>query len=201
MHHFQPTRADPGLNRINRRTVSEAHSSERSTLWIVSMEGVNAPSRNFLLFKAALAKYQESIQRKPSEAIRKMFQRSDLLQEIKDVQARQSELAEQWLSDHAGWRKLAPLLDCLERFTATVDTFVQFNPSPASLIWGGIKLLLRVSRSPHPSLISINLMSNLGLQRLQILCNSVSQHAGEHWLRAAAAMWIYESLPAREETP
>ena len=104
-------------------------------------------SKNLILFEQALVRYRNAIQKKPSKTVQTLLCQSDLIREIKDAQATGRTQGVSWKLDSAGWLKLSPFLDSLSRFSSAIDTFVQFNPSPASLIWGGIKLLIRVCLS------------------------------------------------------
>ena len=126
---FHTTRVEKSSTDFCRVVTSEARHSSLS-------------SENFVKFYRALLKYRATIEKKPSSSVQDVFGDS-LMNAISDAQTIKREWEEDSLTAKA-MRKLLPILDILERYSPIIDIMVQGNPSPGSLVWGGIKLLLRV---------------------------------------------------------
>ncbi|KAI1324467.1 hypothetical protein F5Y16DRAFT_402432 [Xylariaceae sp. FL0255] len=104
------------------------------------------PSNNqpMALFEQALQQYQKHVILPASKSDQRLFQRAtlkDALDEIK--RAEEKCLKESQTRKVIG--RIQHFFQILDRYGNIIDTAIQFDPTPSSLVWGGLKLVCKVA--------------------------------------------------------
>ena len=94
-------------------------------------------------YKVALMVYKATLNKNPSVQVQPVLGNCRLLDLIEDAQAKKT-IWDVKSMQRRIFKHVQPLLSFISRHTTLMDSVVQVHPMPTAIIWGGIKLILRV---------------------------------------------------------
>ncbi|KAI1828424.1 NACHT domain protein [Xylaria intraflava] len=117
------------------------------------------PSPSTLLVRSQLSTYIETIS--TTERLEYKFCAvQDIIQEIQILRLQSSESRA-----HKALQIITPFVSFIDRYSRAIDNMVQFNASPASLIWGSLRVVLRLVQSlPFYFVDLFRMVERLGAQ-------------------------------------
>lgn len=95
------------------------------------------------LFQQSFADYKANIVAPASKKDQTIFRHGALEGAMNEINLAERRCAREHLTRRA-IEKMRPFFSLLDRYSGVIDTCIQYDPLPSSLIWGGIKLIVKV---------------------------------------------------------